>query len=84
MNSATTKDVRDIFLDHLERLQRDYMQRRDDCMVAASQAADADGWTAGLERGLAMAYDAAAHDLAEAVKVERGLNRAVSNVPGAL
>tara|TARA_Y100000310_G_C20597712_1_gene771360 strand:+ start:472 stop:633 length:162 start_codon:yes stop_codon:yes gene_type:complete len=51
-------------------------------MVAAAAAVDTDGWTAGLERGLAMAYDAAAHDLAEAVKVERGLNRAVCNIPG--
>ncbi len=75
-------DVRDIFLDHLERLERDYMKRRDASMTAAAAAGDVDGWTAGLERGLAMAYDAAAHDLAEAIKVERGLMRAVTNIPG--
>ena len=84
MSHATTDDVRDIFLDHLDRLRADYAHRANDCKAAASAAVDTDGWTAGMERGMSIAYDLASHDLAEAIKVERGLNRAVSTVPGAL
>ncbi len=82
MPAATSDDVRDIFLDHLDRLRADYAHRANDSKAAATAAVDTDGWTAGLERGLAMAYDTASHDLAEAIKVERGLMRAVTSIPG--
>ncbi len=36
----------------------------------------------GLDRGLAMAYNLAAEDLAEAIETERGLMRAVTSIPG--
>ncbi len=82
MPPATSSDIRDIFLAHLDRLRADYSQRANDCKAAASAAADqADGWTCGLERGLAMAYETAAADLNEAIKVERGLFRVVV-IPG--
>ncbi len=84
MSRATSDDVRDIFLDHLDRLRADYSKRHDDAMAAAAAAADCDGWTAGLERGLAMAYGATSYDLAQAIEVERGLMRAVTTVPGSL
>jgi len=82
MPGATRNDVRDIFLDHLDRLRADYARRAKDCTATAEAAVDTDGWTAGLERGLAMAYDLVAHDLGEAIETERGLHRAVVNVPG--
>ncbi len=82
MPPATTTDIREIFLDHLDRLRADYAVRSTDAKAAATAADDrADGWTAGLERGLAIAYEAAAADLNEAIKVERGLYRAVA-IPG--
>ncbi len=79
---ATRGDVRDIFLDHLDRLRADYARRAKDCTATAEAAVDTDGWTHGLNRGMALAYDLAAHDLAEAIETERGLTRAVCNVPG--
>ena len=82
MPGATRGDVRDIFLDHLDRLRAAYSVRAADCRAAADAAADSDGWTAGLDRGLAMAYNLAAEDLAEAIETERGLMRAVTSIPG--
>tara|TARA_Y100000310_G_scaffold181766_1_gene181800 strand:- start:296 stop:550 length:255 start_codon:yes stop_codon:yes gene_type:complete len=82
MPAATSDDVRDIFLDHLDRLRADYARRAKDCTATAEAATDTDGWTHGLNRGMALAYDLAAHDLGEAIDVERGLTRAVTSIPG--
>lgn len=79
--AATSEDIRGIFLDHLERLRADYDKRSDDSRMAAAAADErADGWTAGLERGLSIAYGAVAADLGEAIKVERSLQ--VISIPG--
>jgi len=82
MPAATSDDVRDIFLDHLDRLRAAYATRGADCRASADAAAESDGWTAGLDRGLAMAYNLVAEDLAEAIKVERRLTRTVTSIPG--
>ena len=77
---CTTNEMRDIFIAHLDRLRAGYKVRAADC-EAAYQAADAtaDAWTAGLERGLSMAYRMAETDIAEAIKTEQHLYRIIAN-----
>ena len=76
MTAVNKAEMREIFLAHLDRLRASYKTRSSDCR-AAYEAADASGdtWTAGLERGLSMAYGMAAEDLAAAVETERKLQR---------